>query len=167
MRRASIGGVHGVSGRTLPTRAAGPLAARVRAPRAWRRVVALAVLVAVAAVLPAQTPTRPVVPDAEPYEEEEFPRWARDVRRAEIIAFGSLPISLLASRLLYGFGRFLFASIDAGRLDPSYLPPLFAPPGAVPLSRTDNIRIVIGAVSISAAIALIDYALGRRESRDE
>ncbi len=148
--------------RTAHRRAAHPVWCRL-----LHRLVAVAVLAAMAVTVPAQTVTGPVVPDAEPYEEEEFPQWARDLRRAEIIGFGSLPITLLASRLVYGFGRFLFASIAAGEIDPNYLPPLFAPPGAVPLSRSDNVRIVIGAASISAVIAIIDYALGRRESTDE
>ena len=122
------------------------------------------VLLAIAAAGAAQEGAgRPVAPDAEPYQEEEFPGWAVSLRRAEVVAFGTLPISLLASRLLYGIGRFAVASIGGGGFDVAYLPPIVAPPGAVPFSRTDNLRIVLGAVTLSTAIAIVDYSLGRGE----
>ncbi len=131
------------------------------------RIAAVIMLVLVAVTLPGQTVDRPVVPDAEPYEENEFPPWARDLRRAEIVAFGSFPVALLAARLLYGFGRFFAASIAAGELSSAYLPPLVAPPGAVPFDRRDNARVLVGAASLSVIIAVVDYALGRREPSDE
>ncbi len=131
------------------------------------RLVSLGMLLLIAATLPGQTPDRPVVPDAEPYEEDEFPLWARDLRRAEIIGLGSFPLALLATRLLYGLGRFIAASITVGELSAEYLPPLIAPPGAVPFSRRDNARVLVGAVSLSGVIAVVDYALGRREASDE
>jgi hypothetical protein len=109
----------------------------------------------------------PTAPNAEPYEEGEFPEWARTARRAEIVALGSLPISLLASRLLYTLGRFVVVSIAQGSLLPEYLPPFLAPPNAVPLSREDNAWILVGAVSISGIIAAVDYALGAAEQTDE
>ncbi len=132
-----------------------------------RRVLASVLLLLVAVALSGQSTDRPVVPGAEPYEKDEFPVWARDLRRAEIVALGSFPLALLATRLVYGFGRFFAASIAAGAIDPAYLPPLFAPPGAVPLDRQDNARILTGAVSLSAVIAVVDFALGRRETPDE
>lgn len=131
------------------------------------RVVLVILLLLIASTLPGQTAERPVVPDAEPYEENEFPPWARDLRRAEIIAFGSFPVALLATRLLYGFGRFFAASIAAGELSSAYLPPLIAPPGAVPFDRKDNARVLVGAVSLSGIIAVVDFALGRREPSNE
>lgn len=106
-----------------------------------------------------------VVPEAEPYEPDEFPRWARDLRRAEIVALGSLPIALLASRLLYGLARFTVESLRAGAVAPAFLPPGIAPPGAVPYTRTDNVRIILGAISISGIVAAIDFGLGRAEER--
>ena len=113
-----------------------------------------------------QTPPLTNSPDAEPYEDDEFPRWALDLRRAEIVAFGSLPLTLLASRMLYAIGRYAIASVRAGESDPAYLPPAFAPPGAIAFTRSDGVRIVIGAAVLSTTVALVDYVLGRRERTD-
>lgn len=133
-----------------------------------RRVVAFALCALAASSVLAQdgatVADRPVVQEAEPYERDEFPGWALMLRRGEIVALGALPVSLLASRLLYGLGRFTVQSIATRSLATAYLPELFAPPGAVPLTRQDNLRIVVGALTISGIIAIIDYALGKSES---
>lgn len=137
----------------------------------WRRASARAVALLLAALLLAALPPVPLgaqsapieLPDAEPYEPDEFPQWAGDLRRAEIVAVGSLPIALLVSRLFYGFGRFAVESIRAGAAAPAFLPPGIAPPGSVPYTRDDNVRIILGAVSLSGVVALIDFALGRQE----
>jgi len=132
------------------------------------RFVAALVLLSLAASVGAQSAVdRPEAPDAEPYEASEFPRWALDLRRGEIIAFGSLPISLLASRLLYGLGRFVVNSIIARSFATEYLPPIIAPPGSavVPLGAEENTWITVGAASISVTIAVVDYALGRADRR--
>ncbi|MCH5291399.1 MAG: hypothetical protein J1D88_06570 [Treponema sp.] len=46
--------------------------------------------------------------EAEPYTKDEFPRWARDMRRTEIIIFGSMPFVTLGVTLAYG--GYLYAS---------------------------------------------------------
>ena len=119
------------------------------------------------AMLAAGSPLAYANDEPEPYAPDEFPEWALDLRRAEIVAFGSLPLTLLASRLLYAIGRFAVVSIASGGLDPAYLPPAFAPPGSVPLSRSDNVRIVIAAALISSGVALADFLLGRNEPAGE
>lgn len=43
----------------------------------------------------------------EPYTASEFPAWAKDLRRTEIIAFGSLPFVTLGVTL--GFGAYTYA----------------------------------------------------------
>ena len=132
-----------------------------------RLVLVVILLLAASFAAVAQESDTITVDDARPYDQEEFPRWARDLRRAEIVATGTLPLTLLASRLLYGLGRFAYFSIAGGALDPNYLPPLFAPPGAEPYTRTDNLWIIAGSVSLSGAIAFIDYLLGLEEAAPE
>ncbi|MFP4378375.1 MAG: hypothetical protein ACLFP4_15130 [Spirochaetales bacterium] len=111
--------------------------------------------------LVAQVPDDAEVEGAEPYEPGEFPRWARDLRRAEIVLFGSLPLTLLFSRLFYGFGRYAFYSIEAGQSTPEFLPPLFAPAGTGEYTADDQLRIALIAVSASSAVALLDFIIGR------
>lgn len=43
-----------------------------------------------------------------PYEENEFPNWAKDLRRTEIITFGSMPFVTLGVTL--GFGTYQYAT---------------------------------------------------------
>lgn len=38
--------------------------------------------------------------NAEPYEKDEFPKWAVDLRRSEIIFFGSVPFTYTATSLI-------------------------------------------------------------------
>jgi len=107
-----------------------------------------------------QVPESAEVEDAEPYEPGEFPDWAFDLRRAEIVLFGSLPFTLLFSRLFYGLGRYAFHSYQAGESVPEFLPPLFAPAGSGDYTADDQLRIALLAVSASAGVALLDFVLG-------
>jgi hypothetical protein len=53
----------------------------------------------------------------EPYREDEFPLWLRDLRRAEIVFVGSVPITLLVATLAYdGFrsGRDIVMDVQIG-----------------------------------------------------
>ena len=126
-----------------------------------RRLVALVLIVALCAPLLAET----AIP--EPYSPDEFPRWALNLRRGEIIAFGVFPISLLATTLLYDVGRFGFRSIQAGRFDADYAPWFFAPPGTPGLTDGERLGILIGAAGLSVTIAVVDHLLGRRERREQ
>ena len=132
-----------------------------------RSVVAMALLcvVAVSPVAAQQSDgVGTTIEGAESYSEDEFSPFLLDLRRAEIVAIGSVPFTMLASRLLYSLGRYAYFSITAGQSRPEYLPPLFAPPGAVPLTSDDNLSIVLGAAGLSLVIALGDYLLGLSEA---
>ena len=109
---------------------------------------------------------RPVAPDAQPYEPEEFPEWTLSLRRAEVVALGALPISLLTSRLLFGLVRFAGQSISTGTIGSPWVPGLSQSPEAV-LGRRENLQIIGGALWISVMVAVADYALGEFERADE
>lgn len=49
----------------------------------------------------------PIKYEYEPYEREEFPEWAMELRRADIIFFGSLVITLPVSIAAYNIGKSL------------------------------------------------------------
>jgi len=57
-----------------------------------------------------------------PYEREEFPQWAWDLRRGEIIAFGAYPIAMIVSGISLQLGRFVLASIQDGQFSQEYAP---------------------------------------------
>ena len=45
---------------------------------------------------------------AVPYSDDEFPQWAKDLRRTEIITLGSLPFATLA--VMLGYGTYLYTT---------------------------------------------------------
>ena len=94
----------------------------------------------------------------EPYTEDEFPDWALDVRRFEVIMIGAVPVTMLVSIL--GFN--IYKSVDAYIADPTN----FSLVDAFSASAWDDDErktvLAIG-VSLSAVIATADYLLGRRE----
>jgi hypothetical protein len=95
----------------------------------------------------------------EPYRPEEFPGWALDLRRAEIIFFGSLPFSLFFTFEAYDLGRFVVNGFD----------PLLAP---WPLRAGSEIGagytpaekgwLIASAITVSLGVSVADYLLGRR-----
>ena len=68
----------------------------------------------------------------EPYRQDEFPKWALDLRRAECIFFGGIPIAFPLTSLAFSIAN----------QDSSFLQKLAI------------------AASVSAAIAVIDYIIG-------
>lgn len=90
--------------------------------------------------------------DPVPYEPSEFPEWAHKLRRAEVVAIGSLPLTIVGVRLLYGFARYA-----AHGFAPEVAPVSFGRSSGVQmLSGTERLGIVIGAAALSVVIALID-----------
>lgn len=104
--------------------------------------------------------------EPEPYEPEEFPAWARNLRRAEIVALGSLPFTLLFTRAAYDLGRFAYLSLEAGAVQPLYAPWFFAPPDSPGFTRDEQNRMLAIAVSASALIAIADLLIGHFERRE-
>ncbi len=97
--------------------------------------------------LPAQQlpPPDPLMP--EEYDPEEFPMWAHDLRRYEVIAIGSYPITFFATSLVYDFS--VYAS---NGFDPSY---------SMGSQRdSQDIGIIVGsAAAVSLIIATVDLII--------
>lgn len=101
-----------------------------------------------AASLGAQEFTGPVT-EPLPYEELEFPSWAHDVRRFEVVFFGAVPLTYILTSLVYDFS--LYASHD---FDTEY--------GMGTQRSQDDLRFMLAVtVSLSAGIALTDWVVGR------
>lgn len=47
-----------------------------------------------------------------PYRPDEFPKWTLDLRRAEIVTFGSLPISFMLTALVYDVAYLTVDSVN-------------------------------------------------------
>ena len=96
--------------------------------------------------------------EPEPYDPEEFPKWLRDLRRGEIIAIGSFPITFVFANLTYGLIRF-----GLNGWDNSYSP--IGNPDRVPYTNTETLGVITAAVGLAVTVALIDFARGRTGDR--
>ena len=92
----------------------------------------------------------------EDYLPGEFPQVLQDLRRGEIILAGSFPFSLFVTLEAYDFYR--YAANDWAQ---EYAPWPFRSPNSPEYEARDRAIILISAVSLSAAIALADYIVGK------
>lgn len=90
----------------------------------------------------------------EPYTQDEFPSWAQDIRRTEIVTLGSLPFTTLGVTL--GYSLYRYAS---NGFNPEYIPNPFAKSATGSLSSKEQIGIVLTSVGISAVIGLVDLTI--------
>ncbi len=97
-----------------------------------------------------------------PYKEDEFPQWLKDLRRAEVIFFGTLPFTLLISIQGYEIARFYIHDQD-----PLYTPWPFRSVQAPPYTFDEQMVIIGSAVILSGILALTDYLLGKINHREE
>jgi hypothetical protein len=97
-----------------------------------------------------------------PYKEDEFPQWLKDLRRAEIVFFGTLPFTLLVSMQGYEIARFYIHDQD-----PLYTPWPFRSAQAPPYTFEEQMTVVGTALVISGLLALADYILGKINHREE
>jgi hypothetical protein len=124
------------------------------------RTAILVLLLAVAATAVAAEDEHVPVP----YTPEEFPAWARDLRRAEIVFFGSLPFSLFFSFEAYDLGRFVVSGFD----------PLQAP---WPLRAGSEIGagytpaekgwLIASALTVSLGASVADFLIRHRPAKRE
>ncbi len=92
---------------------------------------------------------------AEPYSILEFPDWAQQIRRTEIITLGSLPFTTLSVTTAYSVFRYA-----KNNFNPDYIPnPLAKSSSAANLNEEEQKNIVIAAVSVSALVGLVDLVI--------
>jgi hypothetical protein len=88
------------------------------------------------------------------FDTSEFPLWAKDLRRAEIVAFGSFPFTMF----------FTTFAVDVWRCyshgwDPLYAPWPAKPPGAINMTQDELTMTIAVAAIVSAAIAVTDFSI--------
>ena len=92
--------------------------------------------------------------DPKPYQPEEFPQRAHTFRRAEIVAIGSFPLTLVLQRGLFEYLRFTVSGFQ-----PYLRPWPFRGGVSAVFSVQDQRGILAGAVLWSIGIAIADYAI--------
>ena len=98
----------------------------------------------------------------EQYRDEEFEPWMHELRRAETILFGSIPLTFLFSRIAVDLVRYGTSGFDA-----SYAPPLFGNQTPVPLTDEEQTGVLISTIVASAFVTLLDFIIGQIQKASE
>jgi hypothetical protein len=109
--------------------------------------------------IPAQTAKTTTAPQNE-FNTTGFPQWVKDMRRWEIVAFGSIPFTMFTATFMMDMYRWQNANgldfSDEGR---RYAPWPMKSAGAVAMESKDMERTLIIAASLSGAIAFADLII--------
>jgi hypothetical protein len=89
-------------------------------------------------------------------EKPEFPRWLLDLRRAEIVAFGSFPFMMFLATFSMDTYR-----ASGHNWDNRYLPWPLKGPGAVAMSTDEHLVTLGVAIAGSVLVALADHLIVR------
>jgi len=123
-----------------------------------KRLAALLLLFILSvASLAAQTGT------AEESSRDHWPGWLRDMRRWEIVAFGSFPFSMFFATI--GMDMFRWHNYNGMDFsDRSHAPWPLKSAGAVAMTDYEQRRTILMAIGLSASVAIIDHLIlqGRR-----
>jgi hypothetical protein len=90
----------------------------------------------------------------QPYEEEEFPRWLKDLRRAEVILVGSIPFTMFIAIEAFDIYRYF-----SNNMNPLYYPWPIRSPVETDYTIEEKAIIIVTAVSLSLCIAIIDHII--------
>ena len=88
------------------------------------------------------------------FDMSDFPQWSRDLRRAEIIAFGSFPFTYFFTNFSYDIYR-----MSGNNWDRRYAPWPITAPGAFEKSNSEKFIIIGVAAGTSIVLALVDYMI--------
>ena len=134
-----------------------------------RRFVAAAVFsVLCSSLLPAaESSSKKDEEETEPYKKSEFNPLVLDIRRAEIIAFGTFPFTVLFSTVFYEVFRYFYNGMDS-----AYLPwPFKDSSTAIAITNDEYKTLLIASAGISVGIGVVDFivrkALKKRRERRE
>jgi len=89
-----------------------------------------------------------------------FPQWSKDLRRGEIVAFGSFPFALFATTFITESFRWSAeANMDWSEEGRRYAPWPFKSAGAIDMSNKEREMTFVTAAGLSVAIALTDFII--------
>lgn len=81
-----------------------------------------------------------------------FPQWSKDLRRFEIVAFGSFPFAMFLSTTTMDLYRSAAHDWDA-----RYRPWPLKPAGAVALTTEEHLQVIGGAAAAAVLVAAVDF----------
>jgi hypothetical protein len=99
-------------------------------------------------------------PSPKPYAADEFPQWAQDLRRFEVISLGSWPISYFWTNIIYDIARWAVLAIQGNGTEAARMAPLFfAPANKPPNTDAETTGIILGSVGLALAVGLADHLI--------
>ncbi|MCL2008444.1 MAG: hypothetical protein FWG77_10195 [Treponema sp.] len=90
------------------------------------------------------------------FDMSEFPQWARDLRRGEIIAFGAFPFAYFFTN--FGYDAYRWSN---NAWDNRYAPWPFNSAGTVQKTQEEQLRTIGIAAGAAIVIAIVDYGIMR------
>jgi hypothetical protein len=96
----------------------------------------------------------------EPYTKDEFPQWAKDLRRTEIITFGSLPFVTLTVTLAYSLGTWA-----ADGFSDAKTPDLFSRTTSSSITDDEQMLILGISAGISIILGLVDLFINLHQRK--
>ena len=99
---------------------------------------------------------QPYSTESNQFDTSDFPQWAKDLRRAEIIAFGSFPFTYFFSNFAYDTYRW-----SNNGWDTRYAPWPIKGAGAIEQNKDEKLKVIGIAAGGAVLIALIDYSIVR------
>lgn len=103
--------------------------------------------------LPAQEINGPVT-EPLPYQDVEFPQWAHDMRRFEVIMFGSFPITYILTSMVFDVSSLAGNGFNSG----------FSL--GTEKDQDDLKLLLITSASLSGAIAVADLIIGKIKKKN-
>lgn len=149
-----------------------------------RRFALCFLLVAFASGALVSQAAEPSATAPEPYKASEFPAWARDLRRFEIISIGVLPFGVFYSAVAFDLCRYLggksigfafsalgtsnpFVVTNVAAFDIAYAPWPVKSATSYVTSSDEKALILISAVTLSLLVGLADFIILKVQERAE
>ncbi|MDR1574421.1 MAG: hypothetical protein LBS37_00310 [Treponema sp.] len=106
------------------------------------------------------TTTDTTAVDPTVFNTKGFPQWAKDLRRWEIVAFGSFPFTMFATTFAMDTRRWIDENgMDWSESGRRYAPWPLKTAGAIDMSNKEHETTLIVAASISVALAFTDLII--------
>ena len=124
----------------------------------FRKIIVVLLLAVMSALnVPAQTGGTTTAPAP---QENETPQWLKDLRRWEIVLFGSFPFSLFTATFAMDMHRWRVANgLDFSDTGRRYAPWPLKSSGAIAMSSEDQKNTIWIAIGLSAGVAVADQVI--------
>jgi hypothetical protein len=100
------------------------------------------------------TQTETAALPANQFDTSGFPQWGKDLRRAEIIAFGTFPFTMFTATFFMDTWR-----ASNNKWDGRYMPWPFKTAGAIEMSSQERETVMVMAAAGSVVLALTDFII--------